>query len=374
METDIKLLQQIYKFDINLLIETIDASNFTIYFNLVNDLLQLVDVNEDFKQELCDKILLMCLELLFKDERKSIEILNFLKISIQYVSFEKFEQAMHYFVYYLVKFVQLYDDGDLKSSMPAFLNEFASQWPNFFHQIEYTNSAQVLNGLLSILLDNLLKFKSQVSKQNYIGKLRSAIQFLIDYCLGTLNTANTLSLIQISINTIDAIMKLTDDYKHGIMQKYYVTMQRLYASLDVTTLKTDRKRLESHCEDANIYFLASIADYYISHSDGFGYINKHEYWYLVQNSLVHTNTLTRKRGLYLLKRIIDYANVNSIGIYADDAMESVETGHIQIFDSKSTVWNDFFLCIELFEETSVCIDTCLVLFESPSAYCKYTTH
>lgn len=86
------------------------------------------------------------------------------------------------------------------------------------------------------------------------------------------------------------------------------------------------------------------------------FLSKSEFWHLIQTGLTHTNSLTRKRALYLLKRTTDFALVNKIKInsaYHDQYLNGSETVNVNLFNAESSLWNDFFLCIELLEETSV---------------------
>jgi len=87
-------------------------------------------------------------------------------------------------------------------------------------------------------------------------------------------------------------------------------------------------------------------------------MRKAEYWQIVQTALSHTNSLSRKRALYLLKRTTDLAQGSGIRItsnYFETYSRPNEQTPIDVhlYDANSAHWNDFFLCIELLEETSV---------------------
>jgi hypothetical protein len=103
-----------------------------------------------------------------------------------------------------------------------------------------------------------------------------------------------------------------------------------------------------------------------------------EYWLLIQKGLVHTNSLTRKRALYLLKRTTDSVMIKSnkksktcndedlsrFDFRSDYYNEFTQENNsdsliskVYLYEAASPLWNDFFLCIELMEETSVRISS-----------------
>ncbi len=88
----------------------------------------------------------------------------------------------------------------------------------------------------------------------------------------------------------------------------------------------------------------------------FSHLKNNEYWRLIQTGLCHTNSLTRKRALYLLKRTVDYfqtrqRNIESL-IHSDDL-----SAKMCLFDISGrhhvNQWHVYFMFIEILEETSV---------------------
>ena len=113
------------------------------------------------------------------------------------------------------------------------------------------------------------------------------------------------------------------------------------ASLSVTS----KKRLESFVQDRNLSLLTALADHLMSPM-GAELIRSSEFWHLIQTGLGHTNALSRKRALYLLKR----ANDSGAAAHLRSAYEP--SGGCALYDSAWPAWNAFFVCIEMLEETS----------------------
>jgi hypothetical protein len=200
------------------------------------------------------------------------------------------------------------------------------------------------------LLNNYYNIIMQQSSDCIIRENRELLENLIEITLKFLfEIDNTnIILIRICVNTIEKLLKVNLNLKAFILDKCLQLTKSSYE--DLSSLILNKKRLESHCEDINMFLLTTIADYIIvneSNGDN-GYLNKYQFWYLLQTSLIHTNALTRKRGLYLLKRTIDFSLTNKTRITCDE-----EKNFCFLFDSSLSIWTDFFLCIELFEETSI---------------------
>ena len=82
------------------------------------------------------------------------------------------------------------------------------------------------------------------------------------------------------------------------------------------------------------------------------HLKNNEYWRLIQTGLVHTNSLTRKRALYLLKRTVDYFHT------CQNKEALSHSNHSScLFDTSRShhvnEWHVYFMFIEILEETSV---------------------
>lgn len=155
------------------------------------------------------------------------------------------------------------------------------------------------------------------------------------------------------MNTLSNICRSGgDNFKEEVLSK---TFQMLKETAD-RDLQTNGKRLENFKQDTNLSLLTSLAEFLMpvgndkNSTNSIEYLQLKEFWELVQNGLVHTNPITRKRALYLLKRTTDMARVNRIDVKSCFGSQNQA---ICLYDSSSTAWNDYFLCIELMEETSV---------------------
>lgn len=119
-----------------------------------------------------------------------------------------------------------------------------------------------------------------------------------------------------------------------------------------------KKRLESHVGVLELSLTTALADeiFRIGGHES-SYLTKIEFWTLVQYGLVHTNPLSRRQALYLLKRANDFAcssvNLDELSLKLKNQTFGQEHTSVYMYRGDWRVWNDFFLCIELLEETSV---------------------
>jgi len=124
-----------------------------------------------------------------------------------------------------------------------------------------------------------------------------------------------------------------------------LVLTRTFAKLEETTGQKRQQRLENFIQDANLSLLTNLAEFLLPVGDQvcpqLDYLKLTRFWQLIQDGLVHTNSLTRKRALYLLKRITDTASIRHLDV------ETV------LYNSRAACWTDFFLCIEMMEESSV---------------------
>lgn len=131
-----------------------------------------------------------------------------------------------------------------------------------------------------------------------------------------------------------------------------------------------KKRLESHVGVLELSLATGLADQ-IFNSDSNNntggndtscccYLGKIEFWTLVQHGLVHTNPLSRRQALYLLKRANDFATRSrqnddklKLKLNATFIVDNTKSDPVYMYRADWRAWNDFFLCIEVLEETSV---------------------
>jgi hypothetical protein len=218
---------------------------------------------------------------------------------------------------------------------------------------------------------------------------------LIDASLFTLHKLNDNNMLsKLCINTLTKLAHINKSIRNWVLVQAYSEIKShlqgelVYGQLTNAGQQTpsgyqneSKKRLESFVQDLDINLLASLGDHIASSalestssdSAHINYLTKSEFWHLIQTCLAHTNSLSRKQALYLLKRSIDLSlasktemnsayfdsfylakdsNQNDMVINGDNSKQP-QASQVHLFQASWPAWNDFFLCIELLEETSV---------------------
>jgi hypothetical protein len=362
-----ELLRDIFKFDLNILLEKLNLENFIQYFNIIDDIIKSKDVEIKLKQEYCDKILIFCLNKIFKiSENESIDdstttstvILKYFETCCQYASKSVFDFLLKFYLNYFIKCI-LSTNSDLSLNSIKMTDEiirklFEKSEEKYKillknHFLFNLKQIQLLNNYYNIIMQRVI---TEINEKNesissIIDENKEFLQYLGNISLKFLFEIDNsnINLVRLCVHTIEKLIKVNLFFKNFILNKCFEIIRTSFE--DNTSLVSNKKRLESYWEDINMYLLTTIADYLVVCDDDVKFLDKYQFWYLCQMSLTHTNALTRKRGLYLLKRTIDFSITNKIKIVCNDG----PTGTL-LFDSSLAVWNDFFLCIELFEETS----------------------
>lgn len=370
-----ELLKEIYKFDLKILLKKLTIDNFCEYFQIVDEIVKSESVEFKIQQEVSDTILIFCLNRLFSQtDSSNQELSSTSTVILQYVQLcshcaSKNVQSflVKYYIYNFIRCI-LSSNSNLSLNTTKLcdgingkLFEKRDEKDKILLQNEFSfNLKQInlLNNYYNIIIQSLISKINSDSNENdsssefIINENKELLERLIEITLKFLHEIDNtnVNLIRLCVHTIEKLIKLNSYFKNFILSKCLEILKYSYNSL--SSLVLDKKRLESHCEDLNMYLLTALADYIIVNESRNDYLNGHQFWYLLQASLAHTNTLTRKRGLYLLKRTIDFSLTNNIRVTCDDDC-SINNNYCYLFDSNLTVWNDFFLCIELFEETSI---------------------
>ena len=155
------------------------------------------------------------------------------------------------------------------------------------------------------------------------------------------------------INAVSNICHSANSFKEMVLEKSFKKLKETAQLIDTS----EKKRLESFIQDSNLGLFTSLAEFFMpvgSQQTNIEYLKLTEFWHMIQVGLSHTNSLTRKRALYLLKRTTDIASVNKVDVTSNfvDVSEK-EKKNVYLYDSKSKIWNEYFLCLEMMEETSV---------------------
>jgi hypothetical protein len=197
-------------------------------------------------------------------------------------------------------------------------------------------------------------------------------QNLSRLCINTLNKLAYISKSVRNLVLVKVFEKFSLNLKNENLYKFYLGTENANSNSQHQQMlnysNENKKRLESFVQDLDLNLLASLGDHITesaleslteSNSENFiNYLNKSEFWFLIQSCLAHTNSLSRKQALYLLKRSIDLAQVHRIEINSDYfdnfySNEKKTENKVWLFQSEWSAWNDFFLCFELLEESSV---------------------
>ena len=359
-----ELLKDIYKFDLELLFEKLNSDNFCQYFNINEDIIKSNSIEIKFKQKFCDKILIFCLNNLFltNDSVATTTILQYIQLCSQYASKNILNFLLKYYINNFIKCIQSNNSNlNLNTTKTAeSINRRLLETTDEKHKnilkidIAFTiNQINLLNNYYNIFMQSITTQTND--KSIFIDENKKFLESLVEISLSLLYEMDnsSINLIRLCVHTIEKLIKLNSHFKLSILSKCFDIINTSYDELfnNEKNLITDKKRLESHCEDINMHLLTTLADYIITSDTGsIYYLDKYQFWYILQVSLTHTNALTRKRSLYLLKRTIDFSTTNNFQIVCPD---SGDKNYCLLFDSFSSVWNDYFLCVELFEETSV---------------------
>ena len=229
---------------------------------------------------------------------------------------------------------------NIPSSLSSLTNEYQSPVENFtLKQINFLES-----------------YFAIISKHQSFRSLNPVfIDFYIDLSLNILYdlTGNS-AICKICINTLTNICHSGDKFKKAVLEKSF---QKLKETTLLNDKNVSKKQLEAYVQDANLSLMTSLADFLLptagANQTELDYLKLTEFWRLIQNGLIHTNPLTRKRALYLLKRTTDLASLKKIDMKSKYADVYENQDHVYLYDSSCSVWNDYFLCLEILEESSV---------------------
>ena len=103
--------------------------------------------------------------------------------------------------------------------------------------------------------------------------------------------------------------------------------------------------------------LCALADWLFSYKDPSGVmlklLSKTEFWLVLQSGFYHSNSLTRKQAMYLLKRILDTLDKSDVSV-SDSSLADVKFWwSLEAKKELLNVWNDYILLMETLEEKQV---------------------
>lgn len=181
---------------------------------------------------------------------------------------------------------------------------------------------------------------------------RDRAEAIIRLALELVHAEDERQLVKLAIFVLEKFSRL-EAYRDEVVTR---CLEFVQARMNKKQQQHDdkKKRLESHVGLVELSLMTALADE-LFRCDVVWWPCGVEFWSLVQLGLAHTNPLSRRQALYLLKRAIDVATTTSnnerFRVPLND--ERFPAHPVYFYRPDWPVWDDFFLCIELLEETSV---------------------
>lgn len=390
-------LKDTYKLDLKLILnDLISNEKLTECFPLVDELVQLLQLADEQSkndkstqsvEQTVDAILQTCLshlhlrvsnetELLF--EHKALKpngnvssasvdtdiLLKYFRLCSNLCSERMKFVLLKFYLYVFIKLTKYEfkpEDGHLPNDLILLVEQGAETYETF--GVFKDSNCEFFVNLLGLLAEVFVQSSSTLLLSTQSSEL---VEFLIDCSLSVLYESEESSsnnmLTRLSINTLAKLALSVESIRQLVLNKCFTRFQQNSTTSNESSAMNSnecKKRLESFVQDTNVNLLTALADC-ICRADHMesSFMSKAEYWQIVQTALSHTNSLSRKRALYLLKRTTDLAQVSHIRItsqYFETYTRSDDRTPIDVhlYEANSPHWNDFFLCIELLEETSV---------------------
>jgi hypothetical protein len=400
--TNIECLKKIYNLDLKFVLNNVlNKENFIDYYSIVADILNILveekqNSNSDPIQTNhvvevnCDKILEFCLNHmhiqlknlndqyhisfdLTSNDTSTLPSSPLSDILLKYfrlcIPNSSAQMQFCLFQLYLIYFAKMinnkyeYLNVGIKNSLQDLLGINCQEIHSFIGSATSTSEfnlkqSNFLASFFSLVLNESSKFFS--------GKNEKLTEFLIGYILNILYglNDNDLSIITMCVNFLSKLAT-SSNLKRTVLQKCFSKLETMFAEAIYSSshdFNENKNRLDAFKQDINLTLLVALSDYIMEFQiDSFNesYLRKTEFWSLVQLGLYHTNLLTRKQALYLVKRTTDLAQTHKMAIsslYYDSFLTETDIKEKKIvpfYDAKNPIWNDYFLCIELLEETSV---------------------
>lgn len=371
-ESLINSLRQILNLDLSQFLTTkLNEHNFLDYFHLVLEIFNDNSVPPEVKSTNSDKLLDYCMSKLSlksdfdltKTHPIHDQLLKYIRLCAPYASKVTVDEFFKVYVVYFVKLliVNKLNPVGWDDNLAKFLNLNRTN-VDVSNEIGTGPNAKQINFLTDCfsLMVNETTFESTKSDDQ-----KRLVVFLIDNSLKLLYELNDYDCVQLNklaVNNLTKLASVSAQLKIFILGKIYNDYMKIESetssSSSSNTSNDTKKRLESHFKNVDLNLLTSLADYFLTNVDELThqpdayFLDKSEYWILIQNGLCHTNSFTRKQALYLLKRTNDLASVCKLNINSN-YVDSFANKTLHLYESSWPCWDDFYLCIELFEETSV---------------------
>jgi len=120
-----------------------------------------------------------------------------------------------------------------------------------------------------------------------------------------------------------------------------------------------------------LFILCGLLEIYLTMTDlplvSANLIGRRSVWSIVQQGFCHSDSLSRKRALYIFRRILDFSASETNIVAMRDSSETSEGVVSEIslasLQQLQTVWQEFILLVEMLEEKQVIRDVCLKLVD-----------
>jgi hypothetical protein len=396
------LLNGVFKLNFRrFLVDDLNESNFVEYQPLVMDIFDYLEKEENNKQSRAllestsDKLLDYCLKHMF-DTSENEWSLKYMRTCLPHAcnNTHRLNAMLNAFAYHFVMINRI--DLEKKLKLPDFIDRLlklnangddshGSESSSFdSKKVSFLRSyfGVVIKAFETALKQHLNSIdQSQSDETSPLQQTVLTARFLIEFSLFALYDIddNASGASQLCIDCLTDLASIGSNVRGFVLKSSFARLESLIVEENEASREapergfSEKKRQETFIQDKSLCLLVALADQVMDPSsrlndaekriDCIEYLRKREYWRHIQSGLAHTNSLTRKRALYLLKRAADLAvSSDQDGCYSlrqetaasDGSKSTSERRCVLLYDSTpSAIWNDFFLCIELLEETSV---------------------
>jgi hypothetical protein len=353
IKNDIDLIDDVYEYNIKLFFDTqLKEENLLESFPVASEMFDMItkkkcqSIEDHFEiNKISDRILSLCLGKLFNDTNKEEILLFYLRKFMPHCSSDFNRVLLKVFLFYYEKVTIDCSDHDTSTNPTTIIDI----------NIEIKKNIERFSDKDIKFMDN---FFSLIIKTKQCSNSADILLKIIENSFSILHgSTNDQSIVKLCVNVLSKLANLNEKIKEIILDKLFCKInENNNSKTGYYCDSIDNKRLESYFQDHNIHLLVNLADHLIN-SETIYYLNKPEIWYTIQSALIHTNPLSRKRALYFLKRTKDtIKSKNSIKCYTDSSNNQI------LFQSDCRHWNDYFLCIEMLEETSVSLSLPFLFF------------
>ena len=183
---------------------------------------------------------------------------------------------------------------------------------------------------------------------------------IVDAVLTLLTVAESHVAGKVMGTVVPKLLKSNKDLEAACLHSLWETTINLFKEYGQ---KTYRSGLSNPMSNRPFLILCALADWLFpvdrQREMDSSILKQPEFWVIIQSGFYHANSLSRKRAMYLLKRILDITESSGVNV----SCQSDGQGQTPVFWWKSehrekfvNMWQDFMLLLETLEEKQVCKD------------------